>query len=68
MANNSYNYDISRSFVNWSILWGGVAVLVGILIAFQLVVPSLNLPPFLTYGRLRPLQNCRPPRRRPGNA
>ena len=55
MAKPSYNYDISRSFVNWSILWGVVAVLVGILIAFQLVLPSWNLPPFLTYGRLRPL-------------
>ncbi len=55
MAKSTYNYDISRSFVNWSILWGVVAVLVGILIAFQLVLPSWNLPPLLTYGRLRPL-------------
>jgi cytochrome c oxidase cbb3-type subunit 1 len=50
-----YDYDIVRSFVNWSILWGVVAVLVGVLISFQLVLPDLNLAPYLTYGRLRPL-------------
>jgi len=50
-----YNYDIVRSFVNWSILWGVVAVLVGVLISFQMVWPDLNVAPYLTYGRLRPL-------------
>ncbi len=55
MTKEQYDYQIVRSFVNWSILWGVVAVLVGVLIAFQLVAPQLNLPPFLTYGRLRPL-------------
>lgn len=55
MEKPKYNYDIVRSFVNWSLLWGVVAVLVGVLISFQLVDPRLNLPPWLTYGRLRPL-------------
>ncbi|RMG97488.1 MAG: cytochrome C oxidase Cbb3 [Candidatus Dadabacteria bacterium] len=55
MENASYDYSIPRSFLNWSILWGVVAVLVGIVIAFQMVLPQLNLPPFLTFGRLRPL-------------
>ena len=55
MEKTEYNYDIVRSFVHWSILWGVVAVLVGVLIAFQLVMPELNFAPFLTYGRLRPL-------------
>ena len=55
MEKTDYNYDIVKSFVHWSILWGVVAVLVGVLISFQLVYPSLNLPPYLTYGRLRPL-------------
>lgn len=55
MEKTDYNYDIVKSFVHWSILWGTVAVLVGVLISFQLVYPSLNLEPYLTYGRLRPL-------------
>ena len=55
MEQPSYDYDIVRDYVTWSVLWGVVAVLVGILIAFQLVAPQLNLPPLLTYGRLRPL-------------
>ncbi|MDF1578174.1 MAG: cbb3-type cytochrome c oxidase subunit I [Desulfurivibrionaceae bacterium] len=55
MKTAEYNYDIVRSFVNWSILWGGVAVLVGVLISFQMVWPDLNYAPYLTYGRLRPL-------------
>ncbi len=55
METPAYDYRIVRSFVVWSLVWGLVAVLVGVLIAFQLCDPSLNLPPFLTYGRLRPL-------------
>ncbi len=55
MESTKYNYDIVRSFVNWSILWGVVAVLVGVVISFQLVMPDLNFAPYLTYGRLRPL-------------
>lgn len=55
MGKTAYNYDIVKSFLHWSILWGIVAVLVGVLISFQLVDPDLNFAPFLTYGRLRPL-------------
>ncbi|NIQ08608.1 MAG: cytochrome C oxidase Cbb3, partial [Gammaproteobacteria bacterium] len=55
MENQDYNYAIVRSFITWSILWGLVAVLVGVLISFQLVNPDLNFAPYLTYGRLRPL-------------
>ncbi len=55
MEQAAYNYDIVRRYVTWSVIWGVVAVLVGIVIAFQLVAPGLNLPPLLTYGRLRPL-------------
>jgi len=55
MEKTEYNYDIVRSFVHWSVLWGIVAVLVGVVISFQIVNPALNLPPLLTYGRLRPL-------------
>ncbi len=55
METPAYNYAIVRSFVTWSIIWGVVAVLVGVLIAFQLVDPELNFSPYLTYGRLRPI-------------
>jgi cytochrome c oxidase cbb3-type subunit 1 len=55
MEQPAYDYRIVKDYVTWSVIWGVVAVLVGIVIAFQLVAPQLNLPPFLTYGRLRPL-------------
>lgn len=55
MEQPAYNTAIVRSFVNWSILWGVVAILVGVIISFQLVDPDLNFAPYLTYGRLRPL-------------
>jgi cytochrome c oxidase cbb3-type subunit I len=55
MEAQTYNVAIVRSFIHWSILWGVVAILVGIFISFQLVNPDLNFPPYLTYGRLRPL-------------
>lgn len=55
MEKPAYNYEIVRHFVHWSILWGVVAVLVGVLISFQLVMPQLNFGEYLSYGRLRPL-------------
>lgn len=55
MDKPAYNTAIVRSFVNWSILWGLVAVLVGVIVSFQMVDPDLNFPPYLTFGRLRPL-------------
>jgi cytochrome c oxidase cbb3-type subunit 1 len=55
MEKPAYNSAIVRSFVHWSILWGLVAILVGVLISFQMVEPALNFPPYFTYGRLRPI-------------
>jgi len=48
-----YDYDIVKGFALSSLVWGVVGILIGLLIAFQLVYPQLNFPPFLTYGRLR---------------
>ena len=45
METPAYNYAIVRSFIVWSIIWGVVAVLVGVLISFQLVVPGTEHPP-----------------------
>jgi len=54
---DSFKYDdaIVRKFMVATFVWGLVGMLVGLLIALQLAVPTLNVPPFLTFGRLRPL-------------
>jgi cytochrome c oxidase cbb3-type subunit I/II len=50
-----YNDRVSRQFVMASVTWGIVGMLVGALIALQLAFWRANLPPYLTFGRLRPL-------------
>ncbi|MCB0636061.1 MAG: cytochrome-c oxidase, cbb3-type subunit I [Lewinella sp.] len=51
-----YDNGIVRKFAIATAAWGIVGFLVGVLIAFQLVIPDLNMDlPFLTFGRLRPL-------------
>src|SRR5262249_46355146 len=52
----SYDDATVRKFVFATILWGVVAMLVGLTLALQLAAPALTLDlPFLTFGRLRPL-------------
>jgi cytochrome c oxidase cbb3-type subunit 1 len=52
----TYNYDVVRQFAIMTIVWGVVGMLVGVLIASQLVWPALNFDiAWLTFGRLRPL-------------
>jgi cytochrome c oxidase cbb3-type subunit I/II len=53
----SFSYDdyIVRKFVFVTMLWGVVGMLVGVIIAVQLTMPSANLGEFLSFGRLRPL-------------
>ncbi|MFU8819699.1 MAG: cbb3-type cytochrome c oxidase subunit I, partial [Desulfurivibrio sp.] len=55
MEKPAYNFEIVKHFIHWSILWGVVAVLVGVVISFQLVMPQLNFGEYLSYGRLRPI-------------
>lgn len=50
-----YDNKIVRAFGMASFIWGLVGMLVGVTIAFQLVYPSLNVEPWFTFGRLRPL-------------
>jgi cytochrome c oxidase cbb3-type subunit I/II len=50
-----YDNKIVRAFGVASFVFGVVGMLVGIIIALQLIYPSLNLGPWLTFGRLRPL-------------
>jgi len=58
MELEKFKYDnrLPRLFAMATILWGVVGMLVGVIAAFQLAFPSLNLGlSFTTYGRLRPL-------------
>ncbi|MFA9412579.1 MAG: cytochrome-c oxidase, cbb3-type subunit I [Deltaproteobacteria bacterium] len=51
----TYNYKVVRQFTIMTVVWGIVGMLVGIIIALQLAFWPANLPPFLSFGRLRPL-------------
>jgi len=52
----SYNYTVVRQFAIMTVVWGVVGMLVGVVIAAQLLWPELNFDvPWLSYGRLRPL-------------
>ncbi|MCP4699244.1 MAG: cytochrome-c oxidase, cbb3-type subunit I [Gammaproteobacteria bacterium] len=53
---STYNYKVVRQFAIMTIVWGIVGMLVGVIIAAQLVWPALNFDiPWLTFSRLRPL-------------
>jgi len=52
---STYNYKVVRQFAIMTVVWGIVGMLVGVIIAAQLVWPELNLGEYLHYGRLRPL-------------
>ena len=53
---SSYNDKVVRQFTIMTVVWGIVGMLVGLIIAAQLIWPGLNFDlPFLTYSRLRPL-------------
>jgi cytochrome c oxidase cbb3-type subunit 1 len=51
-----YNYKVVRQFAIAAVVWGVVGMLVGCIIAAQLLWPELNFGiSWLSYGRLRPL-------------
>ena len=54
-----YDNKITRAFGMASFIWGVVGMLVGLILALQLVFPALNFSEggfqYLTFGRLRPL-------------
>ena len=53
---SSYNDKVVRQFAIMTVVWGIVGMLVGIIIAAQLIWPQLSMDlPWLSYGRLRPL-------------
>jgi len=51
------NYDdrIVKMFFTATVIWGVVGMLVGVIIALQLTFWQLNLGPWFSFGRLRPL-------------
>ncbi|HZX29841.1 MAG TPA: cbb3-type cytochrome c oxidase subunit I, partial [Rhodocyclaceae bacterium] len=52
---DTYNYKVVRQFTVMAVIWGIVGMLVGVVIAAQLVWPELNFGPYFHFGRLRPL-------------
>jgi len=55
-AQEQFNYKVVRQFAVMTIVWGVVGMLVGVVIAAQLIWPEFNFGmPWLSYGRLRPL-------------
>jgi cytochrome c oxidase cbb3-type subunit I len=51
-----YNDRVVRQFTVMTVVWGIIGMLVGVVIAAQLIWPTLNFGiPWLAYGRLRPL-------------
>jgi cytochrome c oxidase cbb3-type subunit I len=52
----TYNDKVVRQFAVVTVIWGIVGMLVGVLIAAQLIWPGITLDiSWLSYGRLRPL-------------
>ena len=51
----TYNDQIVRRFALASLIWGIVAMLVGVLLALQFVVWQANVGEILSFGRLRPV-------------
>ena len=54
VTKTTYNDKVVRQFAVMTVIWGIVGMLVGVIIAAQLVWPELNIG-FLHFGRLRPL-------------
>ncbi|MCC7305121.1 MAG: cytochrome-c oxidase, cbb3-type subunit I [Alphaproteobacteria bacterium] len=51
----NYNDDIVKFFTLATVFWGIAGFAVGLFIALQMAFPWLNIEPYLTFGRLRPL-------------
>ncbi|MGF9565146.1 cytochrome-c oxidase, cbb3-type subunit I [Neorhizobium sp. JUb45] len=52
---SGYFDEVIRYGTIATVFWGVVGFLVGVFVALQLAFPVLNLEPFLTLGRVRPL-------------
>ena len=53
---DNFNYKVVSQFALVTVLWGIVGMLVGVILAAQLIWPEITFNiPWLSYGRLRPL-------------
>jgi len=52
---NDYQYDNQtvKGFIVSSIFWGVIGIVFGLWISAQMWMPSLNFPPYFTFGRMR---------------
>jgi cytochrome c oxidase cbb3-type subunit 1 len=56
MEATTYNYKVVRQFAIMTVVWGIVGMLVGVILAAQLIWPDITFGiEWLSYGRLRPL-------------
>ncbi len=55
MQEEKYNYDVVKKFTLATLFWANIGFLAGIFIALQMVFPDLNIEPYLSFGRLRPV-------------
>src|SRR4030042_3430957 len=56
MEATTSNYKVVRQFAIMTVVWGIVGMLVGVILAAQLIWPDLTFGiEWLSYGRLRPL-------------
>jgi cytochrome c oxidase cbb3-type subunit 1 len=51
----NYNYKVVKQFAVMTVIWGIVGMLIGVIIAAQLVWPDFAFGPWFHFGRLRPL-------------
>jgi cytochrome c oxidase cbb3-type subunit I len=48
-----YEWKPVKGFALSGLFWGAVSIVIGVFISIQMWMPELNIPPYLTYGRLR---------------
>jgi cytochrome c oxidase cbb3-type subunit 1 len=53
MSDYQYDHQTVKGFIVSSIFWGVVGIVIGLWISVQMWMPSLNFPPYFTFGRLR---------------
>ena len=53
MVDYRYDNQTVKGFVMSSIFWGVVGIVIGLWISVQMWMPSWNIAPYFTFGRLR---------------
>ncbi len=53
MQDYHYDYLTVKGFIVSSIIWGVTGIMAGLLLSIQMWEPAANIPPYLTFGRLR---------------